>query len=910
MPRSHLPAMLKIALLAGTSLIPVCAAAQEASGEPEITTVTVIGSNIPRTQKEGPAPVTTITAQAIKDKAFKDVPDLLASVTQNTGLVQGQQSNNGADFSPGGQQVNLRGLGPNHTLVLVNGRRIADYPMPFNGKSNFTDVSNIPMGMVDSVEILSGSASAIYGSDAIAGVVNFKLKKKADGTTFDISHGFTEQGGGKSLEMSVSSGFDADRFHAVFGVEVRNQRPLWGYQRERQDSTLDAPTARSQLPERNFMIQDENEDYLDPGKATCDALSGLSGGTMQYALRPRYGYYCGSTAGVAYRTVVSERVQLSGLASLTYELNDTTTLFADIQVAKSKVKLMRPRLTWYYQPGSDNEDSYFYNANSGQLEDWNRTFTPEEMGGLEKGMRQVDSQTFTLSPGIRGTFGEGNRWSYDLAFNFSRFESKIAFPLLINAKATKFFLGDQLGTDSDGYPIFAPSYDRFYTPLTPAEYDSLVVKSIYKPSSWTNSFKAVLSTGELFQMPAGPVGFAVVAEAGRQGYDLSPDPLATQYYYWGWKDADGKGGRSNKAIGAEFQIPLLSNLSLSLATRYDQFGFAGRDTDKVTYNTGLEYRPVKSLLLRATYGTAFRAPDLHYIYTGPGNEHPSVVDQFKCRTEEPGVPLGDCSLDSERIIKSRVGNRDLKSETGTSFTAGFVWAPSRRFDVSLDYYKIEMKDQVEDLEMATVLKAESDCRFGSTTTGAAVAPNSPTCKDALSRVKRNSGGDIMSIFINPINVASQQTSGLDLSLRFGFDTPIGQIDVSGGHTYVIKQDYKRYAGDTYFSMLTPTSGYELPRNKSNLSVSLRNGPFKATLSGRYVDRTPNYDEDAYVSSYSIANGSIQYDVTDKATVSFSVRNLFDTKPVYDPTWTGYPYYNHSWFDGIGREGTIRLTYKM
>jgi outer membrane receptor for ferrienterochelin and colicin len=168
----------------------------------QLDAVQVTGSRIPRAQVEGPAPITVINAEQIRSSGFTSVPDVLRAMTQNGGETQSQQSSSGADFSPGAQQVDLRGLGPNHTLVLVNGRRIADFPMPFKGRSNFTDVSNIPLGMIERIEVLTGSASAIYGSDAIAGVVNFILKKKADGTTIDMRMGTTTEGGGESFDMS------------------------------------------------------------------------------------------------------------------------------------------------------------------------------------------------------------------------------------------------------------------------------------------------------------------------------------------------------------------------------------------------------------------------------------------------------------------------------------------------------------------------------------------------------------------------------------------------------------------------------------------------------------------------------------------------------------------------------------
>ena len=144
--------------------------------------IVVTGSRIPRVQEEGPAPVSVVNADTIRANGYTSVPDILRAVTQNGGETQSQQSFSGASFTPGAQQVDLRGLGPQpYAGAGPNGRRIADFPLPFQGRSNFTDISNIPVSLIDQVEVLSGSASAIYGSDAIAGVINFKMKDKVDG---------------------------------------------------------------------------------------------------------------------------------------------------------------------------------------------------------------------------------------------------------------------------------------------------------------------------------------------------------------------------------------------------------------------------------------------------------------------------------------------------------------------------------------------------------------------------------------------------------------------------------------------------------------------------------------------------------------------------------------------------------
>ena len=232
-------------------------AAQAEEPVTQLETLQVTGSRIPRAQIEGPAPITVVTAEDIKAGGFTSVPDVLQSLTQNGGETQSQQSAGGADFSPGAQQVDLRGLGPNHTLVLVNGRRIVFFLLPFGGRSNFTDISSLPLGMIERIEVLTGSASAIYGSDAISGVVNFILKKEADGITVDYRLGQTERGDAESMRLNISGGFSRGDFNAVLGMEYRDQNPLWGFQRAQQDSSYDAPNpSRYGYPPRNFLITD------------------------------------------------------------------------------------------------------------------------------------------------------------------------------------------------------------------------------------------------------------------------------------------------------------------------------------------------------------------------------------------------------------------------------------------------------------------------------------------------------------------------------------------------------------------------------------------------------------------------------------------------------------------------------
>jgi outer membrane receptor protein involved in Fe transport len=918
--------MLRQQFLSGCALFALSTTAQaqtvaaenaEAPGE-----IIVTGSRIPTIKDQGPSPVTSIDADAIRNNGYTSVPELLASLTQNSGETQSPQSGSSADFTPGAQQVDLRGLGPNHTLVLVNGRRIADFPLPYIGRSNFTDISNIPVSLIEKVEILSGAASAIYGSDAIAGVVNFRMKDKLDGLTLDYRHGRTEHGGGLSHRFTATGGFSTGRLSFAGGIEYLDQRPLWAYDRAVQDSTDDNPV--NTIARRTFLRYSiENDSYIDPGAATCASLSNLNGGSTIYTSRPRYGdydpviddygpgYYCGSKNSIAYGTIVSGRKGFNSFGNLTYELSDNAKLFTEVQFGISKVRLMYDVTSWAFESSSSSSDNSFYNAFDDTIDDWSRQFTPEETGGFE--MQRSRQTTFSVTPGIRGNFGSS--WNYEASFNYSRYKSIVRWPQIVNSKAIAYYLGPQLGVDEDsGYPIFNADPARLYTALTPAQYDSISADTVYNPVSWTSNFQATLTNGELFQLPAGPVGFAAVAEYGKQGYNLHPDPLALTDYYFSWKDSDGAGKRSHAAIGGEVRVPVLSFLTLNGAGRYDTFGFAGRDVGRFTYNGGMELRPTKSLLFRAAYGTGFRAPDLHYVFTGPGNVQSSVDDYYLCRTEEPDSDIGDCSYSGSGVVVSRSGNRNLKAETGRTLTAGAVFSPSSRFMLSVDYFRVTLSNQVDDLSIDQLARDEADCRIGQTTNGASVDINSPTCQDAISRINRfTSGGldgQIEAISINPINIAREKTSGLDVAFRGSLPTGIGTFTLSLGHSHVFKHSFQQYPGDPLINKLAVDSGYYIPRDKSTGSISWAKDGVQLTVSGTRLGKLPNYDEDAFVKPYYVFNSTLQYDFNDHLRGSLTVRNLLDKMPVKDATWSSYPYYNASWYDSVGRSFFLQLTYKL
>lgn len=895
----------------------------------QLDTVQVTGSRIARAQVEGPAPVTVLTAEQIKSSGLVSVPDVLRSLSQNSGSVQGQQNTTGAQSTPGAQAVDLRGLGPNHTLVLINGRRIADFPLPLNGRSNFTDVGNIPLGMIDRIEVLTGSASAVYGSDAMAGVINFILKKSTDGLTVDYRYGDTHEGGGESHRLTLTGGFEKDNFSGIVGVELQDKSPLWGYERDVQDSTADAPTSRRRLPRLIAQMQNWETDTNELPANGCAGLAGLNHSTTVAAEDPDYGPYCGSERAIAYRTIENERRGATAYGAFEYRFNEDLSWFTDIQLGHQKVKLLTgtngnlsasDHMGWeFHDPASRNNNRYkvFYNQATDNREIWSRQFSPEEVGGLENRMNTTTQKTFAITTGLQGVFGEN--WDWEAAWNHSQYKADVAMPRINAAAANEYFLGTLLGYTSSGYAIYNPDPDRLFSPVSPADFAKFGVMSTFKPKADNDTLSFTASTGSLFSLPAGDVGFAGTVEYGQQSYRINPDPLAlTEDAYYGPRYGDGSGERDRWSAAGELRLPLLDSLQASLAGRYDRYSYGDQDPGKFTYSMGLEWRPLDSLLVRGSYGTGFRAPDMHYLFAGEDYYRTNAAtDYFACRSDNTDASDGEC-YDREfgnydvSTFDTYTGNQKLDVETSKSFSAGFVFSPLAGLDLSVDYYRIKISNQVQVQDREWLRSTEANCRLGVTDDGAAVDITSPTCVDAMARVIRDADGEITSVRFAPINIANEETSGLDVTASYRFSTAnAGNFHLNGSYTWARKHERQLYPGDPREDMLDVSfSATTLPSNKGNLGLNWDKDAFGASLFGNYLGRVANYDNDAWTDSTWRFNASARYDINSHLRVALSVNNLFNKMPPKDGTWANYPYYDTSWFNSIGRSYYLQVTWKL
>ena len=247
-------------LLGLTVAVPFSAMAQDqdqtTQKDKQLGTITVTGSLIPQAEVETASPVITISTQQLEKQGFGTVYDALRATPVATGAVQDNQFTGG--FTPGAQTISLLGLDPGFTLYLINGHPLADYPLLYNGSSNFVDLTDIPVGMVDHIDILPGNQSSIYGSSAIAGVINIILKDHIDGYEINLRGGGYTGGGGSNERIEILGGQQWGDFSLNFGVQLSNQKPIWGYDRKLTASTLQNPNPALRYGSRNFL-----HEYLD-----------------------------------------------------------------------------------------------------------------------------------------------------------------------------------------------------------------------------------------------------------------------------------------------------------------------------------------------------------------------------------------------------------------------------------------------------------------------------------------------------------------------------------------------------------------------------------------------------------------------------------------------------------------------
>jgi outer membrane receptor protein involved in Fe transport len=890
-----------------------------------LNTITVTGSLIPQSKIETANPTITITAQDMTNKGFANVYDALRSQPLSTGAVQDSQFS--AGFTPGAETISLLGLPPDFTLFLINGRPMADFPLLYNGSANFVDLSNIPMSMVDHIDILPGNQSSIYGSAAIAGVVNVVLKKKMEG--YDISYraGGYSDGGGQQQRFSFSGGHNTDKLGLLYSLQVDDRHPMFGYNRDLTASTLSNPNpnARYATPAVVAWQWQGFNAYMDPNAVGgCGALGGLFNGTVTLQHRPNRGIgnFCGSTTELGYSTLQNKKRDYSGYVNLTYQINSNTQLFGSLLYAYQKQRFYAgPNYNWW----APDNGNYIYNPASGYLEFYEKLFSPEEIGGPLVNADNQTAKMYNGDVGIRGSFGDSD-WNYEAYY--SRADYKLADKQLrplagpVEDFFRNMFLGPQLGTTS-GYAIYEPDFAKFLQPITPAEYRGFSDYIRSTSHTYTQLLNLQVTNASLFHLPGGDVGFAGVLQAGNQMWDNPTDPRVIAGDFWGLTGTSGYGKRDNYAAAVEFLVPIFSKLNADISARYDRYSNQGVSTSdsKATYKLGLEYRPFDTLLLRANYATAFRAPDMAYVFQGPSGFYSFATDYYKCEKYAPNDAIQDCPWDSVQYKGTNRGNPDLKSITAKSWGYGVVWSPTNNLTAKADYYDVRINNEVTTLSVDGLMRTEADCRLGK------LDPNSAACVDAFARIQRSAvnpkpafSENLQGVSVNPVNVSTERVKGIVAALDYKLDAGrFGDFTFGANYNVTLSHHIKQYAESPNIDLLrhpewswaNATAGEF--KTVFTGSVTWDIGNWSTTLSGTRFGSSPNYQALNFgygtassngpagtLAPWIIYNGSLKYQVTPDISTQLIVNNIKNSMPPRDTTWVGWPYYNPFNYNPFGR----------
>lgn len=861
---------------------PAAAPAQEpADDSAPLQRVDITGSSIRRLAAETALPLTSIRAEDFARQGLSTAQQVLNSIPMNQTSVSSAQS---VGAGTGGQsQADLRALGGQRTLVLLNGRRVAQHPI----LGDSVDLNVIPLSALDRVEVLRDGASAVYGSDAIGGVVNFITRRQVKGGAVTVEAYQPEaSGGGAERRLNLSGGFGdlaTERFN-LFGVmDLHRQQAL--------PATARAFSATGVIPSRGV-----SQTSGTPFPANFFSDNGISGnpGFASGCLPPASIPNVGGTPTCRYdftREVdnIPRTRQESYLGRFSYRPTPDHTLAVEALHARStnEARVAPPPLAGIGL--IMHSSSPWYPGGSGGVpavaglggEDLDISWRPLVTG------RRIDYSTSSADRVVLSADGVLAGWDYSTGLSHSISKAASAF--------AGGYVVDQRIVEGVGSGLLNPFGEQSAQGLAYLG-ESLLLGEYLNARMRASAFDARASR-ELYQLPGGGLGFALGVEARKEkaAYRINR-ALASQASSSGFADAqDQTGERRIYAVFAELNAPLLKALELNAAARYDHYSDVGHS---FTPKLSARYQPVAPLLLRASWNRGFRAPTLFDIH-GPQtvtNSSDPWNDPLLCPGGVPAPGANpNLSCDQQQNIRQG-GNPDVRPERSKTYSAGLVFEPVRALTLSLDYWQIQLRDQISALAEQTVFNdyARYQSLFSYNAAGTRL--------------------DYVSLITN--NLGEVRTSGVDASVlwrapRGRYGTLALQVD----GTWVRKYDYQNERGGAFTENLGRyADASPVFRWRHNASLQWSMGPWGATLSNRhmsgYTDQNA-VEQQFYnrVKAYSTWSLSASYTGWRGVDVTLGVRNLLDEEPPYTNQSTTFQQgYDPRYTDPLGRTWYARVTY--
>ena len=810
-----------------------------------IEEVIVTGSRIKRADLDSASPVTVMTREDFEWKGVTDVGYLLQRMPGMAGSPIGTTTNNGGN---GSVQIDLRGLGSIRTLTLVNGKRTVD-----GG-----DYQTIPATMIERVEILKDGASAVYGADAVAGVVNIITRTDYEGVSVEAyTTDFFDMDSGAQQSYNFIAGKSFDGGNVMFGAEFVDQEEAyqadapWDFFQdswyiypsgcENQvtaawDGTATGgcyPVGSSRIPESRIGFLTQGT-FMAPG----GVLTPHDGRTYNYA-------------PVNYIQTPYERTNV--FAHLNYEIFDGVQLAAEIRWNdRSSAQELAPQP--YNSPTDPAYDGVFngraYSGISEQnyylrqsIDAYNAANpgAPLAYEPVRDARRRMVETTRRFEQEVDQTqinislSGDFNDIAWNVYFNrgfrdrtdldFGQFSG----PQLSNA------MGPSADLDGDGMPecyqdVADPS--SIISGCVPLnffggagavtqdmiDYVAIDLVDTFEQEQYQYGFSF---SGNAFELPGGPMGWAVGYEYRKEDLTYSPDSGKQLDAVTGNTGAGTTGSYKSDSLYAEAFLPLFDNGSQSLditaGVRWDDFDTFGDDT---TYQVGIEFRPLETLKLRATVGEVFRAPSIYESFGGQVDSFPTYLDPCAQTPLPAGCAQASVQLDTQ--VLARVGgNPDLVPEEGDTLTAGVVWTPDfdfGDFSVVVDYWENELEGRISSLGVNYIL---NDCYENQ---------NAPAC--AL--IQRRADYSIASIQNAPLNVAQSDAAGVDLEIKTAFSTDIGDFEAELLWARFLDFDRRAFPGDDASDQVGRYNGSAFAEDKINYTIAWRRGDWTVSYLGEYI----------------------------------------------------------------------------
>jgi iron complex outermembrane receptor protein len=928
--------------------LPQPARAQEAAPKP-VARVEVTGSNIRRSEAETASSVITVNRADIEKSGKSTVAELLQTLAvDNQGSVP---TTFGGGFAAGASGISLRGLGAASTLVLLNGRRMAPYGLADDGQKQFSDLNVIPSDAVDRIEVLKDGASAIYGSDAIAGVVNIILRRDYVGNTVRFSRGTTEDWDGKRTNLAFTKGIgslDTDRYNFLFSLEYKkfdeiaysnrddrdwigrvDLRP-WGYSANQAlggtGSIVPNSGAAGSAINGNVRNPGDTANYYNRGNLAGPGFTRTFPGAAcsNFTNHPQGdpGGGCLIDSTQVYNQIEPKQENLSFFARGTFQFTPEIQLYSEFNYYSSDTD------TATTPSGISGSVGYPGGPVNNAIVQFGPTHPDNPYFGRAARLRYLAADVGPRLSRIGSNFvrwiggakGSNYGWDWDSALLFSHnhvnnvqngfLQRDVAFALLdasaanvaaatANSAAYRALPAGTVWRIGENAPLNSPA---LYAALSP----TIGNTANSKVGQWD-----VKATREFENIPwlTAPLGLAVGSEFRHEGTELQPTTGTERGNVIGLGYSAYKGQRNVFALYTEALAPLPYNVEASAALRWDHFTDVG---NSYTPKAGLKWTPVREFALRGTFARGFRAPSPAENGVGGLAAFSTASDPVRCALGVTSV----CSPASIALITSP--NPDLSPERSRSYNVGIIWDPLPRTSISVDYWTIKRKNEINQEQVDSAIAAGSVVRDP---TSVSNIPGDP--------------GAITAVLTRYVNSAQSKVRGIDLDARYAYRLPdtYGNLSFDVKYTHIFEwlrteldgssRDFAGTHGNCDVTNCTGT-----PANRANLRLGWdrndwrvsANVNFRGKLDNKLFRNDPSgcavtFDSGAdappgcRLASFTTFDLVARWKPTPAWEVFGSIENLFDKIAPLDPLTYGAQAYNPLDYAGArGRFFTLGARY--